>query len=221
VQNERQIIMMNAINRTQSLGGTPQPNQPIGTNEPQTGRLPIPNIKIGGMTLGDIQRHMGRSLTLDETRELQTNPNGLKAQSIVNKAKEEYRLAHTIQFNHTDEIYRFQQSANNYDGHLKRLEQQRQDATDKYNALQAAKGNRVVTKAELEQAKLEMEQAKAAYEVALNKHNQAKETDSLANNLDYKAKKELEKATNTVIQPIPPQAEKPKQGLLGLGFWVL
>jgi sRNA-binding protein len=73
----------------------------------------------------------------------------------------------------------------------------------------------------LEHAKLEMEQAKAAYEVALNKHNQAKETDSLANNLDYKAKKELEKATNTVIQPIPPQAEKPKQGLLGLGFWVL
>ncbi len=208
---------MNAIKKTPPRPTTPvktTPKKPIGTNEPQTGRLPIPNIKIGGMTLNDIQRHLGRSLTLDETRELQNNPNGKKAQSIVNKAKEEYRLANTINFNNNDEIYRFKQSAKNYDGHLKRLEQQRKDATNKYNDLQAAKRNRAATQAELAQAKSEMEEAKAAYETALKKHNQAKKIDKSANNEEAEAKTKLKNATNSVIKPTPAPAPQNK-GLLG------
>ncbi len=74
---------MNAINKT-----APRTTTPVRTAPPKDPKIgPSQNITIGGMTVTQIQKYLGRELTVSELTQIGNNPNGKVAKEVLAKAK--------------------------------------------------------------------------------------------------------------------------------------
>ncbi len=88
---------MNAIKKT-----PPRPTPPVRNATPKDPKIgPSQNITIGGMTVTQIQKYLGRELTVSELTQIGNNPNGQIAKDVVAKAK-----AKQAQLQARDEAFR-------------------------------------------------------------------------------------------------------------------